>query len=36
VAMVLREDGVLERLGGDRVHESINQAVEAQLAAGPG
>jgi SulP family sulfate permease len=33
VARVLANDGVLERLGDDRVHGSVNLAIEAQLAA---
>jgi sulfate permease, SulP family len=33
VAGVLANDGVLERLGDDRVHDSVNLAIEAQLAA---
>ena len=36
VAQVLASDGVLERLGEDRVHGSIPLAVEAQLAADRG
>ena len=33
VAAVLASDGVLERLGEDRIHGSIPLAVEAELAA---
>ena len=36
VASVLASDGVLERLGEDRVHGSIPRAVEAQVAADRG
>ncbi len=33
VASVLGRDGVLERLGGERVHGNVHRAVEAQIAA---
>ena len=33
VAAVLERDGVLERLGGDRIHGNVHRAVEAQIAA---
>ena len=33
VRSVLASDGVLDRLGADHVHDGINQALEAQLAA---
>ena len=33
VATVLVEDGVLDRLGEDRVHGNVHRAVEAQLEA---
>ena len=33
VAGVLERDGVLERLGGDRIHGNVHRAVEAQIAA---
>jgi anti-anti-sigma factor len=33
VAAVLERDGVLERLGRDRIHGNVYRAVEAQLAA---
>jgi anti-anti-sigma factor len=33
VGSVLAGDGILERLGGDRIHDGINLALEAQLAA---
>jgi anti-anti-sigma factor len=33
VASVLAKDGVLGRLGGDRVHGNVHRAVEAQIAA---
>lgn len=33
VAGVLETDGVLERLGADRVHGNVHRAVEAQIAA---
>jgi high affinity sulfate transporter 1 len=33
VAVVLERDGVLERLGGDRIHGNVHRAVEAQIAA---
>jgi sulfate permease, SulP family len=33
VAMVLGKDGVLERMGDDRVHGNVHRAVEAQIAA---
>jgi SulP family sulfate permease len=36
VARVLGDDGVLDRLGEHPVHQSISQAVEAQLAADGG
>ena len=32
-ARVLEKDGVLERLGADRVHGNVHRAVEAQIAA---
>ena len=32
VLRVLEADGVLERLGADRVHVGLNDAVDAQLA----
>jgi len=33
IATVLARDGVLDRLGPDRIHGNVNRAVEAQLAA---
>ena len=33
VASVLEKDGVLDRLGADRIHGNVHRAVEAQLAA---
>jgi anti-anti-sigma regulatory factor len=36
VAKVLASDGVLERLGEERIHGSIPLAVEAELAADRG
>jgi sulfate permease, SulP family len=33
VARVLEKDGVLDRLGADRVHGNVHRAVEAQIAA---
>lgn len=36
VRELLAKDGVLERLGPDRIHGNVHRAVEAQLSAGPG
>ena len=33
VRELLERDGVLDRLGDDRIHDSIDQAVAAQAAA---
>ena len=33
IATVLEKDGVLDRLGPDRIHGNVHRAVEAQLAA---
>ena len=33
VAGVLAKDGVLDRLGPDRIHGNVDRAVEAQLDA---
>ncbi len=33
VAEVLGKDGVLDRLGPDRIHGNVDRAVEAELAA---
>jgi high affinity sulfate transporter 1 len=36
VRVLLERDGVLVRIGDDRIHEGVAQAVEAQMAAAPG